>query len=278
MGDKFGKDDSHAIFGPWEYLHTSVGSYDGGKCVGAHQYYYKEGDSCSYRWQAYHRATGADSAHYGNWQQIAFRNRATKEAQALHRNQALNAMFTVDPNNPTRATVAGLPFRTGFAPWNNNAHHLLPDAQLRDGIFGIAGELPEAQDLIMKGLLDNEMNINHWRNMMILPQDLSVGCALSLPTHPKGDSHPAYSAKVKTAVDGVLSVYEPIIEQMEDGSLDENHELPEPADVVEALMGIGDTIHGEVIALKPVVAARCKANDPISIASFSSQVATALGV
>ena len=84
----------------------------------------------------------------------------------------------------------------------------------------------------MKGLLDNEMNINHWRNMMILPQKHEDGCALSLPTHPQGDSHPTYSAKVKLAVDGVLEVYEPIVADMEDGSLDEKHVVPDPAEIV----------------------------------------------
>lgn len=278
MGGKFGKDDSHAVYAPWEHLHTSVGAFDGGKCVGAHQYYYKQSDSCSYRWQAHHRATGADSGLYGNWNQLGFRNRAASEATTLFRNQALNAPPAVVPSDPSRATVAGLPFRTGFAPWCNNAHHLLPDAQLRDGIFGVAGDNPDAQDLIMKGLLENDLNINHWRNMMILPQMLSDGCALSLPTHPQGDSHPVYSAKVKLAVDGVLEVYEPIVEQMEDGSLDAKHEVPDPLDVVSALMAIPDGIHAEVIALRPVVAARCQAQDPIAINSFATQVATALGV
>ncbi|MCA9712372.1 MAG: hypothetical protein KDK70_41435, partial [Myxococcales bacterium] len=68
MGGKFGKDDSHAVYANWEYLHDSVGSYDGGKCVGAHQPYYKESDSCSYRWQGHHRATGPDSNLYGDWE------------------------------------------------------------------------------------------------------------------------------------------------------------------------------------------------------------------
>jgi len=279
MGGKYGKDDSHAVYQPWEDLHTSVGAFDGGKCVGAHQYYYKESDSCSYRWQAHFRATGADTGLYGNWQQgLGFRNRAAKEASTLFRNRALNAPPTPAPNNPKRSIAAGLPFRTGFSPWPNNAHHLVPDAQLRDGIFGVAGENPDAQNLIIKGLLDHEMNINHWRNMMILPQQYPDGCALSLPTHPQGDSHPAYSAKVKSAVDGVLSVYEPIVAEMEDGPVDPEHEVPDPVDVVEALMAIGDVIHTEVIALRPIVAARCQASNPIAINSFANAVAAGLGV
>lgn len=278
MGGKFGKDESHAAYGPWEHLHVSVGAFDGGKCVGAHEYYYKESDSCSYRWQAHHRATGADSGLYGSWDKVGFRNRAAGEAATLQRNNALNAPPSVASNDATRRIVAGLPFRTGFAPWNNNAHHLLPDAQLRDGIFGVAGEDPTAEDLIIKGLLDNEYNINHWRNMMILPQDQSVGCELSLPTHPQGDSHPTYSAKVKAAVDGALAVYEPIVEKMKNGTYDKDHEVPEPLDVVDALMAISDGIHAEVLALRAVVAVRCKAADSIAINQFASQVATALGV
>jgi hypothetical protein len=279
MGGKFGKDESHAVYANWEHLHTSVGSFDGGKCVGAHEYYYKECDSCSYRWQAHHRATGADSGHYGAWQGVlGFRERATKEAANLLRNKALNAAPVAKPGDPDRSTVAGLPFRTGFAPWNNNAHHMLADAELRDGIFGAAGDNAQAQDLIIKGLLDKNYNINHWRNMMILPQDQKIGCQLSLPTHPQGDSHPAYSAKIKAKVDAALKVYQPIVKKMNDGTFDKNHEVPDPLDIVDALMAISDSVHAEIIALKPVIAARCQATESIAINQFASQVATALGV
>lgn len=275
MGGKFGKDESHAVYASWEHLHTSVGGYDGGKCVGAHEFYYKECDSCSYRWQAHHRATGADSAHYGSWNTLAFSNTAAKTAKKLAGYNALNAPPTY---NNDRATIAGLPFRTAFSPWYNNAHHLLPDAELRDGIFGTAGDLPEAQDLIIKGLLDNQYNVNHWRNMMILPQEHDVGCRLSLPIHPWGDSHPTYSATLKAKVDAVLKVYKPIIKKMRDGTFEKNHEVPDPLDIVDSLMGVSDSVHAQVLALKPVVAARCQATGAIAINQFSSQIATALGV
>jgi hypothetical protein len=275
MGGKFGKDKSHAAYASWEYLHTSVGSFDGGKCVGAHEYYYKQRDSCSYRWQAHHRATGADKAHYGSWNQIAFSNSAAGTAKKHFANRALNAPPTFKKK---RATIAGLPFRTAFAPWNNNAHHLLPDAELRDSIFGVAGDSPDAQDLIIKGLLDNEYNINHWRNMMILPQDQDVGCDLSLPIHPWGDSHPSYSAALKAKVDAVLKVYKPIVQKMKDGTFEKDHEVPDPLDIVDALMAVSDTVHAQVLALKPVVAAQCTAKGSIAINQFSSQIATAMGV
>lgn len=272
-GGKFGKDASHAVYAPYEDLHLSVGSFDGGQCVGPHGRYYVQRDSCSYRWQAHHRATGPDSSHYPKSNKVGIRHRSRAEARILWNNKALDQDPDLSQDNPK---VGAKAFRTAFAPWNNNAHHLLPDAQLRGGIFGVAEGVAEAEALIIKGLLTGKYNVNHWKNMMILPQSEKVGCALSLPTHPQGDSHPTYSAKVRAAVDGALSCYKSIVADMKAGTFSQNHDVPDPEDVVGALEAISDGIHGEIIAMKAVVKARCDAGDDTAINHFAERIATAL--
>ena len=59
-------------------------------------------------------------------------------------------------------------------------------------------------------------------------------------------------------------------------TLDENHEVPEPHDVVGALEAISDAIYGEVLALKPVVKARCEAGNDTPINHVADRIATAL--
>ena len=112
--------------------------------------------------------------------------------------------------------------------------------------------------------------------MMILPQDKKIGCALSLPVHPQGDSHPTYSAKVRAAVDAALSCYKSIVADMKAGTFDENHDVPEAEDVIGALEAISDGIHGEILAMKPIVKARCDAGADTAINHFATRIAAAL--
>lgn len=274
-GGRFGKD--HQQYQPYENLHLSVGGFDGGKCVGAHEYYYKESNSCSYRWQAHHRATTSDAALYGTVR-TAHSAPAPSTAAKYFGNLALTK--APDPVQTSKTGrqyqhVEGQPFRTAFAPWFNNAHHLLADAELKNAIFEVSSGLSVVEDMIVQGLLQNQYNINHWKNMMILPQESRVGCDLQLPTHPKGDSHPSYSATVKSGVDAALTPYQTVVEQVKSN---EKHDVPNPVNIVAALVALSESLHAAVLALRPTVAAKCAAASSISINSFASNIATSLGV
>jgi hypothetical protein len=274
-GGRFGKD--HAEYKPYEDLHLSVGAFDGGQCVGAHEYYYKQRDSCSYRWQAAHRATTSDKALYGTVAPT-YSAAAPETVDKFLRYRAL--VGTPGPVQTSQAgrdyrTVLGQPFRTGFSPWNNNAHHLLADAELKNSIFEMAQGLPVVENLIVQGLLENQYNINHWKNMMILPQEEKDGCRMELPTHPQGDSHPSYSAKVKAAIDGALAPYKAVVKQVKEGK---KHDTPDPLQIKGAIEAISTTLHTSVLALRVTVKARCASTGSIAINSFASQVGTSLGV
>lgn len=273
MGDGFG----HEKYKPYEGLHNSVGSFDGGSCVGEHQYYYKQRDSCSYRWQAHHRATTSDKGLYGAVG-TAISAPTPGQAATLRRNRALASApgpVTTSAAGKKYRLVTGLPFRTAFAPWANNAHHLLPDAQLRGGIFDICEGLPQVEDLVVQGLLKSKYNLNHWKNMLILPQSKKIGCQLGLPTHPQGDSHPAYSAKVRGGVDSALAPYKSVVTQIKAGK---PHDNPDPVDIKAALEALSMALHGSVIGLKPLILAKCGTGDDISVGAMTPSISTTPGV
>jgi len=275
-GGRFGKD--HEVYEPYEDLHVSVGSFDGGQCVGSHEYYYKQRDSCSYRWQAVHRATGSDKALYGN-PTPGISSPAPATAANYLRNRALVGLpGPVQTSAAGRAyqLVTGVPFRTAFSPWANNAHHLLADAEVKNAIVEVTGGYIVVQELLVQGLLRNKYNINHWKNTIILPLEDKIGCQLNLPTHPAGDSHPTYSATVKAGVDAAVSPYKALVEQVKAGEKD--HTVPDPVDIKAALEALSDSLHAGVLALRPLVQARCAANGQISINSFASNIGTSIGV
>ncbi len=268
----------HAAYIPYEDLHLSAGSFDGGQCIGSHEYCYKQYDSCSYRWQAHHRATTSDRGLYGKLGS-GFSSPSPGHAKALQRNRALATApkpVRVSAEGRKYRRVEGQPFRTAFAPWKNNPHHLLPDAELKNGILGVSESQPSVRDTIVQGLLKSKYNINHWKNMLILPQRKNDGCALSLPTHPQGDSHPAYSAAARDGVDLALDPYKTVVEQVKAGKPDP-HDEPDPLDIKGALEALSDSLHGAVLGLRATVASRCAASGDINLGSFAAAVTKSLG-
>ena len=267
----------HSKYEPYENLHKPVGRFDGGACLYEHEYYYQQRNSCSYRWQAHHRATGSDRALYGTLGQ-GISAPSPGEAATLLRNRALATApgpVTTSAAGKKYRLVTGQPFRTAFSPWPNNAHHLIPDAQLMNGIFSLAADLPTVEDLIVQGLLVNQYNLHHWKNMMILPQRKQEGCDLGLPTHPRGDSHPAYSAKVRDGVDLALKPYKKVVEQVADG---EPHDTVDPVNVIQALETLSESVHTSIVAMKPRILGACNQNGDISIGVMTPFVSTTPGV
>lgn len=276
---KSGGNMGHEEYKPYENLHLSVGRFDGGQCLGAHEYYYKQYDSCSYRWQAAHRATTSDRALYaGQHGKTGISAPAPSTASNFQRNRALAR----DPGPETTSEegrvyqlVTGVAFRTAFSPWPNNPHHLIPDAQLKNVMIELTKDVPEMRRVIVQGLLESKYNLNHWENMMILPQEDKIGCLLELPTHPAGDDHRQYSAEVRLKLKEIFLPYRVVVKQVKAG---ESHDELDPLELKQALIGLSRTLHGAVIAARPQVRARCADKRVISINSFRDHVKTILGV
>jgi hypothetical protein len=97
--------------------------------------------------------------------------------------------FVGGPSRPVQ-TAGGLPVGVGenfirdTAPYWNNAHHMIPKGTLKSVIEERTQDTnPEVRTLIVDSLLEAKYNINHYKNMILLPQDKEVGLLYGLPRH-----------------------------------------------------------------------------------------------
>jgi len=129
------------------------------------------------------------------------------------------------PHRDDMTGAGGMPIPRGanytrdLWPYWNNAHHLIPKELLNRTIQEIAKTDADLRDLVRAGLLTAQYNVNHWINMIILPQDQEVASFLGLPRHltlggdsavsdkkPKFD-HLEYNNKVHGKLDGIVDEY-----------------------------------------------------------------------
>jgi hypothetical protein len=122
-------------------------------------------------------------------------------------------------------------FESVTRPWWNNAHHMIPKATLRGRINAMnnpAGWKGPAtlRRVIACFLLKAQYNVNHYRNMIILPMDAEVGRLIGLPRHLVLEDKPAAlkSGDKKTKFDHekygdlVWSELDPIMDEFTKGA------------------------------------------------------------
>lgn len=262
MASKKGK-QGHEALKPYDSLHKPVSAYDGGACLGRHEAYYKT-DSCSYRWQAVKRATDEDAAIYDSHHDptkrlsgTAQRNPSTATADKYASGGALVGAPGAKKKSKSGKRkgkyyrhVTALAFRTGFSPYPNQAHHLLPDAELRGSVFEVTEEAPQVRDLIFQDLLTETYNLNHWKNMMILPCARTHGKAIGLPTHPCGHNHVTYSATVRAKVKKALNPYQAAIDDEKQGK---PHKRPDSKKIKPDIEAISDGLHALIVSQRAAV-------------------------
>ncbi|WP_437274744.1 AHH domain-containing protein [Sorangium sp. So ce375] len=244
----------HKFYEAFEALHNTASEYKGGACLRGHIGYYEEGNSCSYRWQGLAKAEESPArelynshdpeCHLGGtgWGGAAVS--AIEQGKAgiiVSRHKPYNSRTKTGKEIPKQVVVAKN-FTTGYAPYANQVHHVLPTAVLRNSILAVAEPAPQLVDLIAKGLLQEKYNINHMDNMLILPSRDRDARKTGLPTH-CGD-HPEYSGKVRDHVMNAMRPYQDIAEQVRDG---EPHDEPQPADLKENLEDISGELYGNII-------------------------------
>jgi hypothetical protein len=217
---KLKKQVGHTAAKKYKGLHHCDSDREKGKCLGGHHWPYGRNRSCSYRWQAVFRAEEQDAAVYQS---------AVKQGSK--------------------------PFRTATRPWPNEAHHLIPKAELVNVICTIAKGADGNVDLrIIQHLLDNEYNINHYCNMMVLPQQARLASRLGLPTHPSYKYllkkqpnrrgiriHEDYSAEVNKKLQLILAPYKtwPTTGPCKNP--------PEGPDIVEKLKKFSNDLHKGIL-------------------------------
>ncbi len=269
----------HVIYERNKDAHNQVGGYEGGSCCIGHESNYVPNNSCSYRWQGVKRATGDDKDEYGDLTP-GIRARPPDVAQQMKDAGLLVGFSGGVQIHQTEGhkyqDVIGKPFLTGFSPWSNQVHHLLPNATLRQAIEATASGYLQVEDAMVRGLLKHKYNINLWKNMMILPTEDKVGCAISLPSHL--GSHGDYSDQVFPKVMQIFRPYKAVVRAIKNKK---KHPKPKVENIVEKLDSLAMDLHTAVLGpMRAEVKARC-ALDPksnVNIKTFASVVKTKLGL
>jgi hypothetical protein len=204
--------------------HIKVGNdTEGGACLNRHEK--RAENSCSHIWQAQKKAETEDRPVYmfpkykdlcGKTFQTGARLNAAKTA-IFPRGMALTDAgpkpYEWDPS-------MGQNFKDWRKPYWHNAHHIVPNAVLNSSISDAAADTGDSRIalLVRSGLLGAKYNLNHKKNMIILPMGQEVAAGLKLPRHLVGDkpsgtkkkefrSHKDYSAEVKNRVRSVITDY-----------------------------------------------------------------------
>jgi len=267
----------HVIYERNDDLHNFVGAYEGGSCCDGHGSNYQPNNSCSYRWQGCKRAK--DEEHIYGDLTPGIRARSPEVAADMFKAGMLvgapGPVQTHQTEGHQYQNVTGVPFITGFSPWSNQVHHLLPTATLRQSIEATASGYLQVENAMVRGLLKHKYNINLWKNMMILPTEDKVGCRIELPSHL--GSHGDYSAEVFPKVMQIFRPYKAVVRAIKNNK---KHPKPKVENIVKKLDALAVDLHKAVHAMRPEVKARC-ALDPksnVNIKTFASVVKTKLGL
>jgi hypothetical protein len=163
-------------------------------------------NSCNYRWQGFEQALRHESERYNYPAYKALCGVGPFSMEIRN-----GGPRTVAPTEKTwDITDDGDNFQASCnVPYWHEAHHLIPNAELRLAISNIAKGPLKAEyfRLYRRGLMEEKYNLNHKKNMMILPLDNQVSEALGLPRHREHAGvlhHKAYSTEVRTRLQSVF--------------------------------------------------------------------------
>ncbi|WP_412062082.1 hypothetical protein [Rubrivirga sp. IMCC45206] len=261
--------EAHAAIESLPDLHKNEAQIGDGACLTRCKAAYKPNNTCSYRWQASYRAIEHDheiyNAHPSEARRLGALGWSTYATSTIEANRAaITSGFVVetktrrteaDDGTVTEkkyqgAAVSSHSFMTGFAPYPNQAHHLLPNAVLQGALNERLKSDLGVLRVAVQTLLGERYNLNHWKNMMALPCERDPhGLAVGLPIHPAGHNHMTYSARVQALVGDELAPYEGVLAaRQRDG-----HAVPEGRNVKDGLVGISDGIHATIVANIPAL-------------------------
>jgi hypothetical protein len=205
--------------------HHFAKGFDGGKCLWRGIYKYTV-HSCSYRYQA--RGKAEDDAALYNWpayQEAANGQKTRTDYDAL---TDYPRWYRTELDAPTETgrewDVKGKNFKGGLKPYWNDAHHLIPVGSLEKALEVVAEDLAmtrrnegkermlSASDIRLcfeESLLRAGYNINHKKNMVILPLDHAISNLLRLPKHggPSSNNHTQYNRLVQDELDNVMDIF-----------------------------------------------------------------------
>ena len=239
-----GEDSQKGHFGAKRLnkLHEKVKGTEQGACLTGHQASYSKKTagkkiSCNYRYQSHEQAKANSSiknrlegyptnltAQIKTALKVAPPRYSTSIAPPGPGDWDLEGPTTgpIVRKNKQRRKVTipiGMNFSQDTWPYWNNAHHLIPKGTLKDVIVSNPAPIP---NMIQQGLLSALYNVNHKRNMLLIPQDREVADILNMPRHiqlKEGDdptisaqvfNHPKYNDMVEIGLKKIFMSYKRI--------------------------------------------------------------------
>lgn len=264
-------ENPHIEFKEYKKLHKRLKQYVNGACLcGRCVKAYEEKNSCSYRWQGrkiarenksiYNFKTGdvTDKKYHigkensisqidqvmndeGKMVQVARNGYLAvepvpgKEEWKVKSGRYLDKIVRIQDYTYVNFTVSAK------VPYAFQVHHVLPCSALRDAIM----RFKDIFSVIGSGLLKKKYNINHYENMIILPEDEKFCIKTGLPRHKEG-AHKDYNKRVKKDVDSALKGYKSIAAQYDK----DTHDKPKPLDVKKQLMNVSKKWYDEILAAR----------------------------
>lgn len=244
--------------------HVKVRASDGGSCLNRHVSAVVANNSCSHRWQAQLRAETDDKALYVLPATHPFLRHSSRGAYMYFGRGEEGDMMARFRQRPKAGQwdPGAINWQNGkvnfsdssFYPYHHNAHHLVPNGVIAEGIDKASGDDGDVYDMIRIQILEDKYNLNFKDNMMILPMDMTVAAALRIPRHLSGAdvvggagrprSHPKYSAFVQKKVNKSIADFVSEIDKS-----DSDHvEMEFSGDIKESLEAISELMRGLLIA------------------------------
>jgi len=211
---------------------------------------YQEDDSHSHRWNAARRAWKDRDVYYWDGRDPEGRTWMYRPQATLIRLGATNIT-----HSRGRSFGGGVrDFATKSDPFPNNAHHIIPLANLHSCIDEAAAMAKPNQsrmyNIIVGGLLIELYNINDEPNMIILPTEEPAAAFLGLPTHIGG--HSKYRDMVTLLVDqSIIDAYQALADEVADKA--HGKILEERPRLRETFEGISNGLYDAIVALSKVL-------------------------
>jgi hypothetical protein len=193
-------------------------------CLNAHVSAYKDGDTCSYRWQGYQKALS---------------NKGKYTWPPKHPSQPPKRKGWDIGQGTNYQTKCNVPF------WHES-HHVVPHAELTKSISSVGKGDPKIEGkvtlVIRDGLRGEGYNLNDLENVIILPMLPKHGKALGLPIHrltPLTFHHAAYSKVIRGKLDVIFAKFKEAVE---------NHKVPKYKACKKEIVDISTSTYPQIVS------------------------------
>jgi hypothetical protein len=196
-----------------------------GGCLNRHVSEYADGNTCSHRWQAFEKALASRRYHWPEGE----------------RGPRKGANWSISRAGDNFKLSSGKPFP-------HEAHHIVPNSELRNAIGDMATAQAESFIIILlirMGLMAEEYNLNDKLNMIVLPLGRRHGKVLGLPRHRETGKwhHNAYSDRIRDRLDKIFGPMKPKV-------LDHNSDPPDYEDCRDRIEKISTDVYPQILTCK----------------------------